>query len=79
MKYKTIDIRIFDKFRNQSYYPVISEEAIDHVRNNIKTELKCSPVQGIGVFTIKDIKKRGTSITFVARRYNVICNTNVSI
>lgn len=57
MKYETINIRIFDKFRNQSYYPVISDEAIDHVRNNIKTELKCSPVQGIGVFTIKDIKK----------------------
>ena len=57
MKYETINIRIFDKFRNQSYYPVISDEAIDHVKNNIKTELKCSPVQGIGVFTIKDIKK----------------------
>ena len=57
MKYETIDIKIFDKFKNQSYYPVISQEAINHVRNNIKTELKCSPVQGIGVFTIKDIKK----------------------
>ncbi len=35
----------------------ITQQVIDHLLNNIKTEIKPSSIHGIGVFAIKDIKK----------------------
>ncbi len=35
----------------------ISNEVIEHLKSNIKTKLGVSPINGIGVFAIKDIKK----------------------
>jgi len=35
----------------------INNEAIEHLKTNIKTKLGVSPIDGIGVFAIKDIKK----------------------
>ena len=35
----------------------INNEAIEHLKTNIKTKLGVSPINGIGVFAIKDIKK----------------------
>lgn len=34
-----------------------TQQVIDHLLNNIKTELRPSDIHGIGVFAIKDIKK----------------------
>lgn len=33
------------------------DEVINHLKNNVKTELRPSPIHGIGVFAIKDIKE----------------------
>lgn len=33
------------------------DEVLNHLKNNIKTELRPSPIHGIGVFAIKDINK----------------------
>ncbi|NBU82327.1 MAG: hypothetical protein EBS55_11835, partial [Flavobacteriaceae bacterium] len=33
------------------------EEVLNHLKNNIKTELRPSPIHGIGVFAVKDINK----------------------
>jgi hypothetical protein len=35
----------------------INNEVIEHLKTNIKTKLGVSPIDGIGVFAIKDIKK----------------------
>ena len=35
----------------------INNEVIEHLKTNIKTKLGVSPINGIGVFAIKDIKK----------------------
>jgi len=35
----------------------VNNEAIEHLKTNIKTKLGVSPIDGIGVFAIKDIKK----------------------
>ena len=35
----------------------INNEAIEHLKTNIKTKLGVSPIDGIGVFAIKDIPK----------------------
>lgn len=37
-------------------YPSV-DEVIYHLKNNIKTEVGVSPIHGVGVFAIKDIKK----------------------
>jgi hypothetical protein len=34
----------------------ITKEVINHLVNNIKTEIAVSPLSGVGVFAIKDIK-----------------------
>lgn len=34
-----------------------TQQVIDHLLNNVKTEIRPSPIHGIGVFAIKDIKK----------------------
>jgi SET domain-containing protein len=34
----------------------ITKEVINHLHNNIKTEIKISNVDGVGVFAIRDIK-----------------------
>ena len=34
------------------------DDVIDHLKNNIKTEVGVSPIHGVGVFSIRDIKKR---------------------
>jgi hypothetical protein len=33
------------------------DDVIDHLKNNIKTEVGVSPIHGVGVFSIRDIKK----------------------
>lgn len=35
----------------------ITKEVINHLANNIKTEIAVSPLHGVGVFAIKDIKE----------------------
>ena len=35
----------------------VNNEAIEHLKTNIKTKLGVSPIDGIGVFAIRDIKK----------------------
>jgi len=55
-KLNTINIRIVDQVLNQKYNPIICEKAINHIKNNIKTELRPSKINGVGVFAIKDIK-----------------------
>jgi SET domain-containing protein len=35
----------------------ITQQVIDHLLINVKTEIRPSPIHGIGVFAIKDIKK----------------------
>jgi SET domain-containing protein len=35
----------------------ITKEVINHLKNNIKTEIAVSPIHGVGVFAIKDIKE----------------------
>lgn len=35
----------------------INNEVIEHLKTNIKTKLGVSPINGIGVFAIKDVKK----------------------
>lgn len=35
----------------------ITKEVINHLQNNIKTELGVSSINGVGVFAIKDIKE----------------------
>ena len=35
----------------------ITQEVINHLSNNIKTEIGVSNIDGVGVFAIKDIKK----------------------
>lgn len=57
MSEKRLDFLIKDPILNTEYYPVVSDDLVTHLKYNLKTELKCSPVHGIGVFTIKDIKR----------------------
>jgi len=33
----------------------ITKEVINHLKNNIKTEIAVSPIHGVGVFAVKDI------------------------
>jgi hypothetical protein len=35
----------------------ITEEVIKHLSTNVKTKLSVSPIDGVGVFAIRDIKK----------------------
>lgn len=35
----------------------VTKEVINHLKNNIKTEIAVSPIHGVGVFAIKDIKE----------------------
>lgn len=35
----------------------ITEEVIKHLSNNVKTQIGVSPIDGVGVFAIKNIKK----------------------
>jgi len=35
----------------------ITKEVINHLSNNIKTKIGVSPINGVGVFAIKDIRK----------------------
>ena len=57
MSEKRLEFLIKDPILNTEYYPVVSDDLVTHLKHNLKTELKCSPVHGIGVFTIRDIKK----------------------
>jgi len=57
MPEKRLDFLIKDPILNIEYYPVVSDNLVTHLKSNLKTELKCSPVHGIGVFTIRDIKR----------------------
>ena len=38
-------------------YITLHSEVLYHLNNNIKTEIKPSPIQGVGVFAIRNIKK----------------------
>jgi hypothetical protein len=53
----TIDFIIYDKQLDIEYKPLYSNDLIYHLKNNVKTELKCSEIHGIGTFAIKDIQK----------------------
>lgn len=57
MSEKRLDFLIKDPILNTEYHPVVSDELFSHLKYNLKTEIKCSPVHGVGVFTIKDIKE----------------------
>ena len=35
----------------------ITKEVINHLKNNIKTEIAVSPIHGVGVFAVKDINE----------------------
>lgn len=38
-------------------YITLNDTSLNHLINNIKTEVKPSPIQGVGVFAIRDIEE----------------------